>query len=134
MDFRPYVFFYGRCDEALAFYEKIFAGTVEIKRNDEGPMAEHVPPDFKGKVMHAKFESRLVKLFASDGREAKTVDPEEGNISLALETGSAEEGDRIFAQLADGGAIVMPLEEAFWGGRFGMINDRFGVQWLVTSP
>jgi PhnB protein len=134
----PYVFFYGRCEEALAFYEKALGGTYELMRNsDASTMSADCPPcapEFKNKVMHATFTAPGITFMASDGREAKTIDPEEGNISLALSIATAADGERIFKALAEGGNIKMPLKEAFWGGKFGLIHDRFEVEWMVTTP
>lgn len=70
----------------------------------------------------------------SDGQQVKKIDPDEGNISLMLRAPDAAAGDRVFAALADGGSVTMPLDEAFWGERFGMLVDRFGIEWMITSP
>lgn len=130
----PYIFFYGRCEEALEFYKKVFGGSYEMMRNGESPMADQVSENFKNKVMHASFTSPGVNFFASDGREGKTVNADEGNISLALSAPTREEGERRFNALAEGGTVDMPLDDAFWGGRFGMVTDRFLTEWMITSP
>lgn len=130
----PYIFFYGRAEEALEFYKQVFGGSYELQRNADGPMADDVSADFRNNVMHASFTAPGVSFMCSDGREAKTIDPEEGNVSLCIDAGDADAGRRVFDALAAGGTVVAPFEEAFWGGRFGMINDRFGTQWMVTSP
>lgn len=130
----PYIFFYGRCEEALEFYKSVFGGTYEFQRNGDSPMADQVADDFRNKIMHASFTAPGVSFMASDGREAKTIDPEEGNVSLTLTATDASEGKRVFDTLAAGGKVVMPLEDAFWGGKFGIINDRFGTQWMITTP
>jgi PhnB protein len=129
-----YIFFYGRCEEALEFYKSALGGDYELFRNDAGPMADMIPPDFKGKVMHATFTCGDLTFMASDGQGSKTIDPEAGNITLSLETNDKAEGDRIFKALSQGGNVKMPLQEAFWGGRFGMFDDRFGNEWMVSSP
>lgn len=130
----PYIFFYGRCEEALTFYKSALGGTYELRRNSETPMADKVAPDFRNKVMHASFNAPGISFFASDGREAKPVDPEAGNISLALTATDRAAGERAFNALAAGGNVTMPLEDAFWGGRFGMLHDRFGIEWMITTP
>lgn len=130
----PYIFFYGRCEEALEFYKQLFGGTYEVSRNSEAPMVDEVSSDFRNKVMHAHFTAPGVTFMASDGREAKKIDPEEGNVSLALTARDRSEGQRVFDALAAGGSVLAPFDDAFWGGKFGMINDRFGTQWLITSP
>lgn len=136
MKLQPYVFFYGRCEEALDFYKTTFGGNYEASRNSDAPaeMTSQLPAEFKNKIMHASFTAPGVAFFASDGREAKTINPDDGNVSLCLEAADASEGDRIAKALADGGTTVMPLDAAFWGGRFGIIHDRFGIEWFITSP
>jgi PhnB protein len=130
----PYIFFYGRCEEALEFYKKALGGTYEAMRNTDSPMADQTPPDFKNKIMHASFTAPGVSFFASDGREAKTINPDEGNISIALNAIERADGERVFNALADGGKVTMPLDDAFWGGRFGMLVDKFGIEWMFTMP
>jgi PhnB protein len=131
MELKPYIFFYGRCDEALGFYKKVLGGDFELQRVKDSPMAGEMPGS-GDRVMHASFNAPGVAFFASDGRDTKAVDPDEGNISLALDAKDDAEGDRVFNALAEGGKITMPLGDAFWGGKFGMVHDRFGVEWMMT--
>ena len=131
---QPYVFFYGRCEEALEFYKTAIGGTYELQRIGESPMADQFPAEAANNVMHAKFEGSGFSFMCSDGRGQKDIDPEEGNISLALHSEDRATGDRVFAALADGGEIAMPLADAQWGGRFGMLVDRFGIEWMMTTP
>ncbi len=130
----PYVFFYGRCEEALEFYKAAIGGTYEVQRMKDSPMAAQASPNFQDKVMHARFHGNGFEFMASDGREGKTIDPDEGNISLALEYSDGAEAQRVFNALSQGGKIDMPLDDAFWGGKFGVITDRFGIEWMVTAP
>ena len=134
MKLEPYIFFYGRCAEALAFYQRALGGTYEVTLIRDSPMREHLPPERHAAVMHASFTAPGVSFMASDGRDQKKIDPDEGNISLSLGADDAAEGDRVFAALANGGTVVMPLEDASWGARFGIVHDRFGIEWMVTSP
>jgi PhnB protein len=94
-------------------------------------MQSQVSDDFKDKVMHASFVAGDVKFMASDGRAGAAPDGQD-DIALSLATSDDAEGKRVFAALADGGTVEMPLEEAFWGGKFGSLTDRFGVQWMVS--
>ncbi|MBV8245988.1 MAG: VOC family protein [Candidatus Eremiobacteraeota bacterium] len=130
----PYLFFYGRCAEALEFYKDALRGTYEMSRISESPMADQFPAEVRDNVMHATFTAPGFSFMCSDGRETKTVDPEEGNISLTLAAATAEEGDRLFKALSEGGTVEMPLEPVFWGGRFGQVNDRYGIAWMISSP
>jgi PhnB protein len=136
MKLEPYVFFYGRCEEALAFYKKILGGEYNIIRFEGAPMGHDVPADYQNKVMHADYKGPGFAFMASDGPPGKTVDPDAGNISLSLELSSAGEGKRVFDALAEGGKISMPLGDVEWGGggKFGIIVDRFGTEWMITSP
>lgn len=133
-EFVPYVFFYGRCEEALGFYKSVFGGSFELQRNGDTPMGEQTAEAWRDKVMHAKFNAPGMKFLASDGGSEKPVDPEAGNISLSVTTDDAGEGERIFNTLAQGGSIMMPLSAVPWGGRFGVLHDRFGTEWMVSAP
>jgi PhnB protein len=132
LQLQPYVFFYGRCEEALEFYKDALGGTYELMRVKDTPMADEMPAGSGDRVMHASFKAPGIAFMASDGRDTKPVDPDAGNVSLALNATDAAEGERIFKALSEGGKVTMPLEDAFWGGRFGTIQDRFGNEWMIT--
>ena len=132
MQLEPYLFFHGRCEEALNFYKDCLRGDItSINRFEGSPMESNVGPDFKDKVMHASFVAGDVKFMASDGQPGPAPDGDD-DIALSLATGDAAEGERVFNALAAGGTVSMPLQEQFWGGRFGSLTDRFGVQWMVS--
>ena len=133
MQLEPYIFFYGRCEEALEFYKNAIGGSYELNRNEDSPMADKVAPDFRRKIMHASFKGPGFSFMASDGASAKTIDPDAGNISLSLSTPDLAEGERAFNALAEGGSIGQPFSDAFWGGKFGLLTDRFGIEWMVTA-
>lgn len=132
MQLEPYVFFYGKCEEALEFYKRSIGGEFDLSRFEGSPMAEQVPADFRNKIMHATFKGSGFSFMASDGRPGKSIDPDEGNISLCLATNDDTEGRRVFDALSEGGTVGMPLSNAFWGGTFGMVTDRYGIEWMVT--
>jgi PhnB protein len=132
MQFAPYVFFYGKCREALEFYTSVFGGSYEAMRVGDSPMKDQVPPEAHDAIMHATFTAPGITFMCADGREQKTIDPEAGNVALALTVPDAE-ASRIFDALARGGEVTMPLAPAFWGARFGIVNDRFGTQWMVNG-
>jgi PhnB protein len=134
MEFAPYIFFYGRCEEALAFYATALGGSSEITRVGDTPMKDSAPPETHKNVMHASFTAPGITFMASDGQSAKPVDPDAGNISLMLTAPDRAAGDRIFKALSEGGTVKMPMDEVFWGGRFGMIHDRFGLEWMISTP
>jgi PhnB protein len=130
----PYIFLYGRCEEALEFYKGVFGGSYELMRVKDSPVASHMPPDSGDRVMHASFTADAIAFMASDGREVKPIDPDAGNISLSLSLDDGARGERIFNALAAGGNVGMPIDAAFWGGRFGMVTDKFGTEWMVVLP
>ena len=134
MELQPYMFFYGRCAEALEFYKKTFNGTYEAMRVKDSPMRDEMPAGSDDLIMHASFKSAGVSFMAADGRDIKAVDPEAGNIALSLEATDTSEGERVFKALSEGGKVNMPIGEAFWGGRFGMVVDKFGTEWMMTLP
>ena len=134
-ELKPYIFLYGRCAEALEFYKSVFGGSYEAMRVGDSPMATEMPPGTENNVMHASFTADGISFFASDGREVKTIDPEAGNTALALNFDDGARGEQTFNALgAGGGKITMPIDNAFWGGRFGIVVDKFGNEWMMTLP
>ncbi len=132
MQFEPYLFFHGRCEEALNFYVKALRGEiVHMSRIAGSPIEQQVPADQRQGVMHATFVAGDVRFMASDGQPGPGPDGND-DIALSLATSDATEGERVFKALSEGGKIGQPLETAFWGGRFGMLTDKFGVQWMVS--
>ncbi len=131
----PYLFFGGRCDEALAFYRTALGAEVEmLMRFDESP--EPTPPGmlpagFEKKVMHASLRIGGARLMVSDGREERT---NFDGFQLAYSVPAEADARRAFDALADGGSVQMPLCKTFWSPCFGMVTDRFGVDWMVTVP
>jgi PhnB protein len=134
MELAPYIFFYGRCEEALEFYKTALGGSYDLKRIEGSPMAEEVPPEQRNRVMHATFTGPGITFMASDGPGTKPIDPDAGNITLSLATSDKAQGERVFNALADGGKVITPIADAFWGGRFGMLTDRFGIEWMMSTP
>lgn len=130
---QPYLFFSGRCDEALAFYGTALGATVEmLMRYNENP--DPMPPGmlqpgFENKVMHASFRIGDNVLMASDGCGDEC--PISG-FSLSFAVPTEAEADRVFVALAEGGEVTMPLGKTFWSPRFGMLKDRFGIGWMVN--
>ena len=130
---QPYLFFGGRCEEALEFYRNAIGAQVEIlmhyKDSPEPQPPGMLAPGFESKVMHTTFRIGSTTLMASDGCE-EGAHFEGFSLSLAVPTEA--EADRAFAALADGGRVKMPLTKTFWSPRFGMLTDRFGIGWMVT--
>ncbi len=130
----PYLFFGGRCEEALAFYRTALGAEVDmVMRYSESP--DPPPPGmlaagFENKVMHAAFRVQGVPLMASDGcnEESKAAAPH-----LALAVPTEADARRAFDALADGGRVEMPLGKTFWSPCFGMLTDKFGLGWMVMT-
>ena len=134
MNVEPYLFFEGRCEEAIEFY-KTAAGaevTMLMRFRDSPETGDHsrVPAD-KNKIMHASFRIGETTVGASDG---SCLGPAIfKGFSLALKVDSEAEAERRFKALADGGTVHQPLIKTFFASRFGMVADRFGVGWMVLT-
>ncbi|MNZ88250.1 hypothetical protein D3C78_1071370 [compost metagenome] len=128
---RPYLFFHGQCDEALAFYQHVPGAKVTaLMRYEEAPGPSQVPDGWADKVMHASLQIGDTQIWMSDGQGARHL-PFSG-FSLSLSLRNPVEVEQVFAALADGGRVDMALEKTFWAQRFGMLTDRFGVSWMIS--
>jgi PhnB protein len=132
---QPYLFFSGRCDEAIEFYRKGLGAEVEILvRHKESPVPAPpgvLQPGFENKVNHVTLRIGGATLMASDGCDEKSKF-DGFRLSLALAT--EKDAQRAFAALSDGGTVQMPLAKTFWSPCFGMLTDKFNVGWMVTVP
>ena len=133
MQVQPYLFFDGRCEEAIAFYEKAIGAKVEMlmrfKDNPDPPHPGMCPPGSEDKVMHAALRIGDATVMASDGMAQGK--PDFKGFSLSLDAADDAEADRLFTALGDGGQVQMPMGKTFFSPRFGMVADRFGVSWMV---
>ena len=133
MQVQPYLFFDGRCEEAVEFYKSALGAEVTMlmrfKDSPEPPSPGCVPPGAENKVMHASFRIGQTTVMASDGR--CLGNPSFQGFSLSLAVPNEAEAERLFATLAEGGQVQMPLTKTFFSPRFGMVADRFGVSWMV---
>jgi PhnB protein len=129
---QSYLFFDGKCEEAIEFYKKALGAEVNMlmryKDSPEPPPPGCVPPD-TNKVMHAQLQIGKTVIMASDGRA--TGKPNFEGFALSLSLPTPVEVDKAFAALAAGGKVEMPLAKTFFSERFGMVADRFGVFWMV---
>ena len=127
-----YLTFNGNAAEALAFYEKCLDGKILFSMTyAESPMGKDTPDAQKNKIMHATLEARGHKIMASD---APAHIPFEGykGFSLSVQSKDAKEGEKLFNALAAGGKVTMPYGPTFWAAGFGMLEDKFGVPWMVN--
>jgi PhnB protein len=135
MKLEPYVFFNGRCDEAIAFYKEALGAEVTfLMRTNESP--DPIPPGalpagFENKVMHATLNIGGSSLMVSDGNSTEPSGFKGFRLSLGLDT--TEEAERIFNALLPGGNVIVPLGKTFWSPAFGMLDDKFGMGWMVIA-
>ena len=130
MQVQPYLFFNGRCEEALEFYKKAVGAEVSmLMRFKDSPDKEMCTPGTENKVMHTQFQIGDAKILASDGRNQGQ--PKFDGFALTISAKSEAEADRMFAALGDGGQVTMPMAKTFFSPRFGMLSDKFGVAWMV---
>ena len=130
MQVQPYLFFDGRCEEALEFYKKALGAQVDmLMRNKESPDAKMCVPGNENKIMHTSFRIGETAVMASDG--FCTGKPEFKGFSLSITAKTEAEAEKMFNALADGGQVRMPLTKTFFSPRFGMVADKFGVGWMI---
>ena len=130
MQVQPYLFFDGRCDEAIAFYRSALGAEVNmLMRFKDAPDPGMIRPGSEDKVMHASLRIGEATVLVSDGRASEA--PNFQGFSLTVSAADDAEADRIFTALADGGQVTMPMAKTFFSSRFGMLTDRFGVGWIV---
>ena len=136
MDIEPYLFFEGRCEEAIEFYRKALGAEIEmllrIQDSPEPPPPGMLPPGSESKIMHASFLIGGKRVMASDGRCGGETSFQGFALSIAVP--DEAQVDKMFKALAAEGQVQMPLSKTFWSPRFGMVTDRFGVLWMVSVP
>ena len=138
MKLRPQLslMFNGNCEEAVDFYRQALGAeplmTMRYKESPEPPPPGCVPAGFEDKIMHCAFRIGSTVVMASDGTSDKPGIFEGFSLSVTVPTEA--EADRAFNALGAGGKVVMPIGKTFWSQRFGMVQDKFGVHWMVTVP
>jgi PhnB protein len=131
----PYLIFNGNAEEAFEFYQSVFGGELEKVRFNEMPGTSEMPEQDQNKLAHVSLEiaGKDQILMASDagtGHEANIQ--KNGNYYLSLEPESAEEAEKIYSKLSEGGKVFMPLDETDWAEKFAMFADKFGIQWMIN--
>ena len=134
MPIQPYLFFNGRCEEAIDFYKKALDAEVALLiRFNESPdpiPPVMLPPGFENKVMHSELRIDDAVVMASDGMSTEPATFK--GVSLSLLARDTDEARRRFDALSEGGSVDDPLRKTFFSPGFGMLTDRFGVQWMVV--
>lgn len=126
----PYLMFNGNCEEAMNFYKDCFDGEILSMMNYENAPVE-VDEAHKKNIMHSSLKFGDTILMASDtapGNAAKFGD----NVWLSINTNDLVQTEQIFSKLSEGGSVTMPLQDTFWGARFGTIKDKFSVNWMIN--
>lgn len=134
---QPYVFFRGRCEEAIEYYRRVLGAEVEMimrfRDNPDDPQCDQMPPGMADKVMHASLRIAGAQLMMSDGMATGPLDFQ--CMSLSLLVANEAECERLFAALAADGTVQMPLGRTFFAKLFGAVADRFGVSWMfMVAP
>ena len=131
MELTPYLLFNGNCAEAFKFYEQTLGGKIEAIMNFAGsPAAEHAPPEWGEKIMHATITIGDNKLMGSDAPPGNYQQPQ--GLSVSISVNDRDKAEQIFNALAQDGKTTMPFQKTFWAAGFGMCVDRFGIPWMVN--
>jgi PhnB protein len=132
---QPYLFFDGKCEEALDFYKSALGAKVEMMmrfKDNPDPQPGMCAPGAENKVMHAAFHIGDTLVMASDGMAGGK--PEFKGFSLSVSAADEKQADKLFDALGKGGKVTMPMSKTFFSPRFGMVTDKFGVGWMVIVP
>jgi len=131
MQLNTYLAFNGNCEEAMRFYEDVLSGEIKLMmRFSEAPPGEFpVTEEMKNQIMHCSLEFNGCTILASDNTQSNPGN----NFSLSLGSDDEEQAVKIFNSLLEGGSIIMPFDTVFWGGKFGMLVDKFGIQWMMST-
>ena len=133
MQLHTYLNYGGNCEEAFRFYEQHLGGRITfLMRHGEQPSPGNVPPEWNGKVLHARMNLGGTELLGADIPTERFQPIRSAYLSLTVD--SVGEAERVYALLSDGGQIFMPMEETFFANRFAMLRDKFGTSWMVLNP
>jgi PhnB protein len=131
MRVNAYLNFNGQCEAAFNFYAKCLGAKIELMMPHEGtPAEEHVPPEWRKKIMHARLSIGETTLMGSDSPPDRYRKPE--GFGVALHVKNPAEAERIFKALAEKGTVQMPIQQTFWAVKFGMLVDQFGIPWMIN--
>jgi PhnB protein len=132
MQVQSYLNFGGRCEEALAFYKKHLGAevTMMMRMKEVPDPTMKAPPGMEEKIMHSAFKIGETTLMASDGMSPEKA--EFKGVTLSISVKDDAEAQRVFAAMSEGGSVQMPLTKTFWSSSFGMLQDKFGVPWMVN--
>ena len=128
----PYLLFPGNTEKVFDFYKSVFDGEIlALQRFKDGPDADKLPDQIKDKIMHISMSlGNGITLMATDDLQIKPGN----NIKVSIIMDSKEEADKVFKKLAVGGNITLPLQDMPWGDYFGMLTDKYDIQWIISHP
>jgi PhnB protein len=126
----PYLFFDGKCREAMNFYHDCLGGELKMQTIGESPAAASQPPEAEWRIMHATLDKGDLALMASDMMFDGLTHGNSLHLTLVCDT--LEEITSYFTALSRGGKIISPLKTEFWGGTFGQLEDKYGFQWMLN--
>jgi PhnB protein len=131
MQMNPYLTFNGQCEAAFKFYEKCLGAKIVMMMMHEGtPAAEHVKPEWRNKILHARLQIGDQVVMGSDAPPDRYEQPKGFSVSVSVD--DPAEADRIFGALAEQGTVRMAIQKTFWAIRFGTLVDRFGIPWMIN--
>jgi PhnB protein len=131
MRLNPHLAFNGQCEAAFKFYQQCLGGEIAVMMAyEDSPEAARTPPEWRKKIIHATLDLGDDRLTGGDALPGQYQRP--AGISVLLGLDDAAEADRVFAALAENGAVQMPIQETFWAARFGVLVDQFGTPWLIN--
>lgn len=130
MNFSPFVMFDGDCETAFVYYHSIFGGELELLRYSDAPLMDKPEAQMDNKILYAELVIGPQKLMGSDATY-RLYQPQQG-VLVAWQADSEDEVERVFAALADGGMVRQALTYAFWTPKYGLVEDKFGMVWLVS--
>ncbi|MBH8568011.1 VOC family protein [Microvirga sp. STS02] len=122
----------GTCREALSFYQSCLGGELKLMRVGDSAMCDQMPADAQDKIMHGTLTTGQFVLMACDALDPRSPYAPGNNIAMCLNCSSDEEINTLYAALSEGGTVVDPLNDMFWGGKFGTLIDRFGTEWMLN--
>lgn len=125
-----YLNFNGHTKEAMSFYQQCLGGELVMQKIAESPMAAQMPSEMGPKILHSSLTHNGIVLMASDCMGDKIVNG--NNVALCMNCSSEEEINLVFKNLSEGGKVIEPLQQSFWGATFGVLIDKFGVNWMFN--
>jgi PhnB protein len=131
MKLNPHLSFSGQCEAAFSFYQRLFGGKcVTMLKYGDSPMAEQVPPEWRGKIVHATLTAADFVLMGADVLPGHYERPQGFAVMLGMD--NPADAERIYHALAENGKVQMPLQKTFWADAFGVVVDRFGIPWEIN--